>query len=45
MPVELAVPALARPPLAGPARAGARLLAAAWPTLFGYQFVFEASPA
>ncbi len=45
MPVELAVPALSRPPLAGPVRAGARLLAAAWPTLFGYQFVFEASPA
>lgn len=45
MPVELALPALGKPPLAGPVRAGARLLAAAWPTLFGYQFVFEASPA
>ncbi|MBK9063745.1 MAG: class I SAM-dependent methyltransferase [Acidobacteria bacterium] len=45
MPVELALPALGTPPLAGPVRAGARLLAAAWPTLFGYQFVFEAAPA
>jgi SAM-dependent methyltransferase len=45
MPVELAFPALGTPPLAGPVRAGARLLAAAWPTLFGYQFVFEAAPA
>lgn len=42
MPVELAVPALSRPPLVGPVRSGARLLSAAWPTLFGYQFVFEA---
>jgi predicted TPR repeat methyltransferase len=45
MPVELAVPALGRPPLAGPVRGGTRLLAHAWPTLFGYQFVFEAAPA
>jgi hypothetical protein len=45
MPVELALPALGRPPLAGAVRAGARLLSAAWPTLFGYQFVFEAAPA
>ena len=45
MPAELAFPALGTPPLAGPVRAGARLLAAAWPTLFGYQFVFEAAPA
>lgn len=45
MPVELAVSALSRPPFVGPVRAGARLLAAAWPTLFGYQFVFEAAPA
>jgi SAM-dependent methyltransferase len=44
MPFELALPALGTPPLAGPVRAGARLLAAAWPTLFGYQFVFEAAP-
>lgn len=42
MPVELAVPALARPPFLGPGRAGAALLAQAAPRLFGYQFVFEA---
>ena len=45
MPVELAVPLLGRPPLAAPARGAARVLAGAWPTLFGYQFVFEARPA
>jgi SAM-dependent methyltransferase len=45
MPVELALPALARPPLAAPVRGAARVLAGAWPTLFGYQFVFEAAPA
>jgi 2-polyprenyl-3-methyl-5-hydroxy-6-metoxy-1,4-benzoquinol methylase len=45
MPVELALPALGKPPLAGPVRAGAQLLARAWPTLFGYQLVFEAVPA
>jgi SAM-dependent methyltransferase len=45
MPVELALPALGKPPLAGAVRAGARILSAAWPTLFGYQFVFEAAPA
>lgn len=45
MPVELALPALGKPPLAGLVRSGARLFSAAWPTLFGYQFVFEASPA
>ena len=45
MPVELAVPSLSRPPLARPVRAACRLLAAARPTLFGYQFVFEAAPA
>jgi SAM-dependent methyltransferase len=45
MPVELAVPALAREPLATLVRTSARLLAAARPTLFGYQFVFEAVPA
>jgi SAM-dependent methyltransferase len=44
MPVELALPALARPPLAGPVRALSRLLATARPTLFGYQFFFEAAP-
>lgn len=45
MPVELAVPVLAKEPLATLARASARLLAAVRPTLFGYQFVFEAVPA
>jgi hypothetical protein len=45
MPVELAVPALARPPLAAPVRGAARALARAWPALFGYQFVFEARPS
>ena len=42
MPYELALAALARPPLRGAVRAAARLSARAWPTLFGYQFVFEA---
>jgi 2-polyprenyl-3-methyl-5-hydroxy-6-metoxy-1,4-benzoquinol methylase len=42
MPYELAVPRLARAPWTGPTRALARLSANAWPTLFGYQFVFEA---
>jgi 2-polyprenyl-3-methyl-5-hydroxy-6-metoxy-1,4-benzoquinol methylase len=45
MPVELAWPALSRPPLAAPVRGAARILAGIWPTLFGYQFVFEAAPA
>ena len=45
MPVELAVPALSRPPLAGLVRAAALAAARLWPTLFGYQFVFEARPA
>ena len=45
MPVELALPVLGRPPLALPVRATARLLAAAWPGMFGYQFVYEARPA
>jgi predicted TPR repeat methyltransferase len=45
MPVELAVPALGRPPLAAPVRWAARALASAWPTLLGYQFVYEARPA
>jgi hypothetical protein len=45
MPVELALPALGKPPLSAPVRTTARLLASAWPTLFGYQFIFEASPA
>ena len=42
MPYELAVPRLARAPWSGPTRALARWSAKAWPTLFGYQFVFEA---
>jgi len=45
MPVEFALPALGRPPLAGPVRALARLLSSAWPGMFAYQFVFEARPA
>lgn len=45
MPVELALPPLGRPPLASLVRAAARLLAAAWPGMFGYQFVYEARPA
>ncbi len=45
MPVELALPLLGRPPLATPVRAAVRLLAAAWPGMFGYQFVYEARPA
>lgn len=42
MPYELAVAALSRPPFVAPIRAFARATARAWPTLFGYQFVFEA---
>jgi predicted TPR repeat methyltransferase len=42
MPYELALPFLARSPWTHPARAFARISAKAWPTLFGYQFVFEA---
>ena len=42
MPYELAIPALGRGALAGPARGFARASALAWPTLFGYQFVLEA---
>jgi 2-polyprenyl-3-methyl-5-hydroxy-6-metoxy-1,4-benzoquinol methylase len=42
MPYELAVPHLTRAPWSGPTRALARWSAKAWPTLFGYQFVFEA---
>ncbi|HQR45832.1 MAG TPA: class I SAM-dependent methyltransferase [Thermoanaerobaculia bacterium] len=45
MPVELALPALGRAPLAPLVRAAALLLARLRPTLFGYQFVFEAVPA
>lgn len=42
MPYELAFPALGRGPLAAVTRAFAQGTARAWPTLFGYQFVFEA---
>jgi predicted TPR repeat methyltransferase len=42
MPYELAVPALARAPWRGPVRGLASATARIWPTLFGYQFVFEA---
>ena len=42
MPYELAVPALGRGVLAAATRAFAEGTARAWPTLFGYQFVFEA---
>ena len=42
MPVELALPALGRPPWRGPVRALATTAARVLPTLFGYQFVFEA---
>jgi hypothetical protein len=42
MPYELAIPALGNTPIGGPVRSLARLTARAWPSLFGYQFVFEA---
>jgi len=42
MPYELALPMASRFPLVGPARLFAQATARAWPTLFGYQFVFEA---
>ena len=42
MPYELALPALGRGALASATRAFAEGTARAWPTLFGYQFVFEA---
>ena len=42
MPYELAVPALGRGPAGALTRAFAQGTARAWPTLFGYQFVFEA---
>jgi 2-polyprenyl-3-methyl-5-hydroxy-6-metoxy-1,4-benzoquinol methylase len=43
MPYELAVPSLSGAPWSGPTRAFARGSARTWPTLFGYQFVFEAT--
>jgi 2-polyprenyl-3-methyl-5-hydroxy-6-metoxy-1,4-benzoquinol methylase len=42
MPYELALPSLSRGPLLQPVRGFAQASARAWPTLFGYQFVFEA---
>ena len=45
MPYELALPALGRDPWNGPVRAFAQLTARSLPTLFGYQFVFEARKA
>jgi len=42
MPYELALPLLSRTPWSAPARAFAQATAGVWPTLFGYQFVFEA---
>jgi predicted TPR repeat methyltransferase len=42
MPYELALPALGRGPAGALTRAFAQGTARAWPTLFGYQFVFEA---
>lgn len=43
MPYELAVPSLSSAPWSGPTRAVAQASARAWPTLFGYQFVLEAT--
>lgn len=45
MPLELAFPALARPPLAGVVRAATLAATRLSPTLFGYQFVYEARPS
>jgi 2-polyprenyl-3-methyl-5-hydroxy-6-metoxy-1,4-benzoquinol methylase len=42
MPYELALPFLSRAPWNGPVRSFAHASARAWPTMFGYQFVFEA---
>jgi 2-polyprenyl-3-methyl-5-hydroxy-6-metoxy-1,4-benzoquinol methylase len=45
MPYELALPALGRAPWRGPVRALASGSARVWPTLFAYQFVYEATKA
>lgn len=45
MPVELALPFLGRRPWAPAVRGAATLGARLWPTLLGYQFVFEAVAA
>jgi len=42
MPYELAVPAVGKAPWSGAVRGFARASARVWPTMFGYQFVFEA---
>lgn len=42
MPIELALPALTRSPVSGAARAVALAGARLWPSLLGYQFVYEA---
>ncbi|HEX7253704.1 MAG TPA: methyltransferase domain-containing protein [Thermoanaerobaculia bacterium] len=42
MPYELALPSLGKPPLGWLVRGFAAASASLWPTLFGYQFVFEA---
>jgi 2-polyprenyl-3-methyl-5-hydroxy-6-metoxy-1,4-benzoquinol methylase len=42
MPYELALPNISRGPLLSPLRGFAQASARLWPTLFGYQFVFEA---
>jgi predicted TPR repeat methyltransferase len=45
MPAELALPALGKAPFSPFVQGTALALARVWPTLFGYQFVFEAIPA
>jgi len=45
VPAELAVPVLSRAPLRGPSRGFFTAAARVWPTLFGYQFLFDARPA
>jgi 2-polyprenyl-3-methyl-5-hydroxy-6-metoxy-1,4-benzoquinol methylase len=45
MPYELAIPRLGAPPWNAPTRSLAQLSARAWPTMFGYQFVFQAERA
>ena len=45
MPYELAFPLMSRQPFAFVARPWARATARVWPTLFGYQFLFEAQAA
>ena len=42
MPYELALPGLGDSPWSGATRSFARLSSRIWPTLFGYQFVFDA---